>query len=155
MKRQLDDYISRFYMPEAERSAKLKANDFAKAREIVAWKENFASKWNQVHVISTDFDGAVTGTLHTGSTIDIKAVIDTKGLGDSLGVELVSYIEKDGESHFAGRQDLKVVNREGDVYTYELKDKVKKAGIFRYALRMYPKNEALPHRQDFAYVRWF
>jgi len=29
-----------------------------------------------------------------------------------------------------------------------------RAGNFRYAFRMFPKNEDLPHRQDFCYVRW-
>ena len=28
------------------------------------------------------------------------------------------------------------------------------AGVFNYAFRVYPKNAALPHRQDFAYVKW-
>lgn len=27
-------------------------------------------------------------------------------------------------------------------------------GVFRYAYRLYPVNSNLPHRQDFAYVRW-
>ena len=46
------------------------------------------------------------------------------------------------------------VSREGNVVTYELKNKAKNAGVYRYALRLYPKNADLPHRQDFAYVRW-
>ena len=70
-------------------------------------------------------------------------------------MELVYFKEEHGESKYAGRTDLKVVKRDGNVLTYELKDHHREAGMFRYALRMYPKNAALPHRQDFAYVRWF
>lgn len=154
MKRQLDDYISRFYEPEAKRASKLMANNFAKAREIVAWKEEVASKWNDVQVISTNYEDAITSALTTGSDMEVSCKIDTKGLGDSIGVELVYYREHDGESSFDGTQDLKIVAKEGDIYTYSLKMKVREAGMFRYALRMYPKNAALPHRQDFAYVRW-
>ena len=29
------------------------------------------------------------------------------------------------------------------------------AGEFRIAFRMYPNHEELPHRMDFAYVKWF
>ena len=36
-----------------------------------------------------------------------------------------------------------------------INDTIKEAGVYRFALRMYPNNPALPHRQDFAYVRWF
>lgn len=155
MKRQLDDYIARFYIPEAKRSAKLEANDFAKAREIVAWKEEVASKWDSIQVVSSNFDESHTGASRTGDKIDINVVLDTKGLGDSIGVELVYYKEEHGETKFDGRSDLNIVKRDGNLYTYELKTALKEAGTYRYALRMYPKNAELPHRQDFAYVRWF
>ncbi len=155
MKRQLDDYISRFYQPEAKRAAKLEANNFAQAREIVAWKEEVASKWDSIQVLSSNFDEVHAGASRTGDKIDINVVIDTKGLGDSVGVELVFYKEEHGESKYDGRADFKVVKRDGSIFTYELKSSLKEAGTYKYALRMYPKNEALPHRQDFAYVRWF
>lgn len=156
MKRQLDDYISRLYEPEAKRAGRLKANDFAKAREIVAWKEEVASKWDQVKVLSVVVNEGETGKpVNAGSAFDVTTVIDTKGLGDSIGVELVIYREHDGQSTYAGREPLKVVKRDGSVFTYELKTKAVDAGMFRYALRMYPCNPELPHRQDFAYVRWF
>ena len=154
MKRQLDDYISRFYQPEAKRAHKLALHDFAKAREIVAWKEEVASKWHDIHVIEADYNDSLSNAFSTGSDLEVKCKIDTKGLGDSIGVELVYYREHDGESTFAGTEDLKIVNKEGTIYTYALKVKIKEAGIFRYALRMYPNNKDLPHRMDFAYVRW-
>ncbi|MDE6294768.1 MAG: DUF3417 domain-containing protein, partial [Muribaculaceae bacterium] len=152
MKRQLDDYIARFYKPEAKRAAKLEAHNFAKAREIVAWKEEVVSKWDQIQVLNVNYDD--NNALRSGETFKVSCRIDTKGLGDAIGVELVYFREHDGESTFVGTDDLKVVNREGSVYTYELSVKLKEAGMFRYALRMYPKNSDLPHRMDFAYVRW-
>ena len=158
MKRQLDDYISRLYVPEAKRSEKLKKNDFAKAREIVEWKEKVASKWNEVQVLSVEINDGQTpsGTaLPSGNNIFIKCVIDTKGLGDSIGVELVKYRDRDGQAEFMGTTPLKEVSHEGDIYTYEYDHKLENVGAFRYSLRMYPKNKDLPHRMDFAYTRWF
>ena len=156
MKRQLDDYISRFYEPETKRYKKLIANDFKKAREIVEWKENVASKWDSVQVLSVNYGDTLTSgaALPTGSPIKVSCKIDTKGLDGSLGVELVVYREKDGETSFDYRKELKTVAKEGDIYTYELDTTTEDSGIYRYALRMYPKNADLPHRQDFAYVRW-
>ncbi len=156
MKRQLDDYISRFYDPETKRFKKLAANDAKVAREIVDWKENVVSKWDSIQILSAEVhEDSHGGTARTGDRFNCRAVIDTKGLGDSIGVELVIYREHDGESTYVGRQDLKVVGRDGDVLTYEIKDQLKEAGTYRYSFRMYPKNPLLPHRQDFAYVRWF
>ncbi len=157
MKRQLDDYISRLYAPEAKRSETLKADNYAKAREIVAWKENVASKWNQIEILKVEITDGTTGktTVRTGNPVDVKCVIDTKGLGDSIGVEIVKYRDHDGESEFIGTEPLKITKKDGGVLTYELKTAAKDAGTFRYSLRMYPNNPALPHRQDFAYTRWF
>ena len=49
---------------------------------------------------------------------------------------------------------MKVVKVDGSKLTYRLEDTLKDAGVYRYAFRMYPNNPELPHRQDFAYVRW-
>ncbi|MCH5226159.1 MAG: alpha-glucan family phosphorylase [Muribaculaceae bacterium] len=158
MKRQLDDYISRLYVPEAKRADKLKKNDFAKAREIVEWKEKVASKWNEIQILNVEVnDGqSQTGTaLSSGNTIFIKCEIDTKGLGDAVGVELVKYRDIDGQAQFMGTTPFKVVGHNGDIYTYEYDHKLENVGAFRYSLRMYPKSKDLPHRMDFAYTRWF
>ena len=121
----------------------------------MAWKEEVASKWDGIRIISNNFDEAYAGALRSGDKLNLKVVLDTNGLGESIGVELVSYREKHGESTYEGRQELKVVNVEGSNVTYELDAELTKAGTYRYALRMFPKNAELPHRQDFAYVRWF
>ena len=44
MKRQLDDYYSKFYCKLAKRFQTLAANDNAKAKEIAAWKEDVVAK---------------------------------------------------------------------------------------------------------------
>lgn len=155
MKRQLDDYIDRFYAPQAKRAAQLKGNNYAEAREIVTWKEEVASKWDQIQILNVASNEAHLTSPRIGSQLEMSCTIDTKGLGKSIGVELVIYKEFDGESKFVATKPLNIVKEEGSVLTYELKDKVKEAGIYRYALRMYPNNSALPHRMDFAYVRWF
>ena len=154
MQRQLDDYIAKFYIPETDRLKKLVANNFEKAREIVAWKEEVASKWNDVKVEAVFIDEQLGNTLNTGKEYTVGCKIDTAGLGDSIGVELVYFLEQDGESKFAGRKELNVVAKEGNVVEYKLTSEAKSAGVYRYALRVYPKNAELPHRQDFAYVRW-
>ena len=157
MKRQLDDYISKLYIPEAKRSAELVKDNFKLAREIVTWKEEVASKWNQIEILSVEINDGFVGTpsVGTGDTIYVKAVIDTKGLGDSIGVEVVKYREHNGQTDFAGAVPLEVVKRDGDIYTYEHKYELENVGTFRYSIRMYPKNDLLPHRQDFVYTRWF
>lgn len=155
MKRQLDDYISKFYAPEAKRAAELEKNNFAEAREIVAWKEDVASKWDQIKVISADINDLSGSSIRTGRELKAQCVLDAKGLGKSIHVELVAYREKDGESAFDDARELKLVKIENGLSYYELDTTFENSGVFNFSFRMYPWNDKLPHRQDFAYLRWF
>lgn len=155
MSRMMQDYIDRFYSKEAARSKKLKANDYALAREIVAWKENVAAKWDDVHVESVQMSDNFNMAVDTNDVLEATVKLNTAGLGRSLGVELVTYREIDGETKFHDARPLKVVEEDGDVLTFYFKDKIKDSGIYRYSFRVYPWNNNLPHRQDFAYLKWF
>ena len=153
MKRMIDDYIARFYNPEAKRNSALAAHDYAKAKEIVAWKEKVAAAWDGIKVFDVRQSGDLTQSS-TGESFKIEAIVDTNGLGRDLGLELVVYRQEDGQKHLLRTVDFKVVKEEGNVLTYELSNKLKDAGVFRYGFRLYPKNPALPHRMDFAFTRW-
>lgn len=156
MKRQLDDYYSKFYNKEAERFKLLAADNYAKAKEIAAWKEEVAQKWDEISVVSIEREDATTHVLESGKEYVINIVVDEKGLDDAIGIEMVTtHQKKDGSEAIYAVKPFEVVKREGTLYTFQLKLKMENAGSFKSAFRMYPKNAALPHRQDFCYVRWF
>lgn len=157
MKRMLDDYIERFYNKEGKRAALLKANNFAKAREIAAWKAKVASQWDQIEIKEVKIPDEMLYMPLVGKTYDVEVTIDTKGLGNCIGIELVAVPTEsnNNEPQTYSVQELEVVKEEGNLITYALKNTIARAGAFRFSFRMYPKNPNLPHRQDFAYVRWF
>lgn len=157
MKRQLDDYYSKFYNKEAARFKVLAADNYKKAKEIAAWKESVAEKWDQIEVVSTEkCEALVNGQIESGQDYKIKVVVDEKGLNDAIGIELVTlHTDKDGKDHIYSVEPLNVVKKDGDLYTFECIHTINNAGSFKVAYRMYPKNEELPHRQDFCYVKWF
>ena len=157
MKRQLDDYYKKFYNKEAERFKMLAANDYAKAKEIAAWKEQVVEKWDSIEVVSSEKTvDLLKGSIESGKEYTINYVIDEKGLDDAIGLELVTtHTGEDGKQHIYSVEPFSVVKREGSLYTFQVKHKLENAGSFKVAYRMFPKNPDLPHRQDFCYVRWF
>ena len=157
MKRQLDDYYSKFYNKLAKRFSALSANDNAKAKEIAAWKEEVVSKWDSIEVVSYDkCEELLQATIESGKEYTITYVIDEKGLNDAIGLELVTtYTAGDGKQHVYSVEPFSVVKKEGNLYTFQVKHKLENAGSFKVSYRMFPKNSDLPHRQDFCYVRWF
>ena len=155
MKRQLDDYYSKFYCKEADRFSKLAADNNKLAKEIAQWKEAVAERWDAIDVVSSTWDIPSTGAM-TGVGYTVKYVINEQGLDDAVGLEIVSvYTDENGEERIANVRPLTVVGREGNNYTFEGKIELSNAGNFKSAVRMYPKNSNLPHRQDFCYVKWF
>lgn len=153
MKRQLDDYYDKFYNKEAARFKKLSANDNALAKEIALWKESVAERWDGIHVVSKD--DCMLMAAETGQKIKVQYVIDEQGLNDAVGLELVVLKEQpeDGKQIYAV-YPFKMVGHEGNNFTFEAEIEPINAGSFKTGVRMYPKNDKLPHRQDFCYVKW-
>ena len=157
MKRQLDDYYSKFYTKEAKRFQMLSANDNAKAKELAAWKEEVVEKWDSIEVVSREVSEEIAnGDIESGKEYTITFVIDEKGLNDAVGLELVTtYTAGDGKQHIYSVEPFSVIKKEGSLYTFQAKHSLSNAGSFKVSYRMFPKNPDLPHRQDFCYVRWF
>ena len=154
MKRQLDDYYTKFYNKLGSRFAALSADDNAKAKEIAAWKETVAERWDAIEVVSATNIADLDVT--SGTDVKLTVVLDEKGLDNAVGVECVTIsTDSEGKEHIHAIDTLELVKKENNIHTFECTATVNNAGIFKVAYRMYPKNADLPHRQDFCYVRWF
>lgn len=153
MKRQLDDYYDKFYIKEAANFKKLAANNNKLAKELAAWKETVAQRWDSIRVVSKD-DSVLYGA-ETGKKYTLRYVIDEQGLNDAVGLELISIkTDKNGEEHIFSKREFTMVGREGNNYTFEATFEPNVAGAFKSCVRMYPKNENLVYREDFCYVKW-
>lgn len=153
MKRQLDDYYEKFYNQEADRFKELVADNYAKAKEIALWKENVAARWDAIHVV--DKDETALLDVATGKPVTLSYTIDEQGLNDAIGLELVvlsSHSEDDLQIHKV--HPFEMVKQEGNLFTFKVTFEADEAGSYKCAVRMYPKNALLPHRQDFCYVKW-
>ena len=157
MKRMLDDYIDRFYNKLAKRSAVLVKDNFAKAKEIAAWKEEVAAHWDCCEVCSftSDADFAANGPV-VGKEASFSLVVDRHELQGMIGVEAI-ITKEDPEKHepkIVDKYEFKLVKEEGTKMFFELKATPVEAGSQKIGFRMFPKNPNLPHRMDFAFVRW-
>ena len=153
MKRQLDDYYDKFYNKEAKRSKRLQANGNRLAKEIALWKETVAERWDNIRVVSEDV--SALNDLATGEKAELTYVIDEQGLQNAVGLELVTLDnDPNKEQKIHHVYPFKMVKEEGNNYTFKLDFEAVEAGPYKYAVRMFPQNKELPHRQDFCYVKW-
>lgn len=153
MKRQLDDYFDKFYNRQAKRFAELCSKDNKLAKELAAWKEQVAEKWDAINVVAKNVDALHDVT--TGKKAKLSFTIDEQGLKNAVGLELVIlYNTPVDDVNVFEVVPFKMVKSEGNCYTFEVEYNPNVAGSYKYGVRMYPKNSKLPHRQDFAYVKW-
>ena len=156
-KRMMDDYFDRFYNKLAERSKLLHANDYEKAKEIVAWKEATAANWNSFEVIKFDFNSNHDININNSNNkVYATVVIDRKDLTCNLAVEcvVVDHDNMNTTPQFVESYEFDLVKTEGSIQYYETSKRLNDPGTHQYGLRIYPKNSDLPHRMDFAYMRW-
>ena len=155
-KRMMDDYFRKFYNKQAKRHEYLVADNYKKAREIAAWKENVAKHWDEIEVLSVEMPDAMLQDPNVGDKFKLAVEIDTKGLNDNgIGVELVAVrTSTHNNDKLYEVEELKLVKAEGSRMRFETEYLLDYAGGLKFGFRMFPKNADLPHRMDFCYVRW-
>ena len=153
MKRQLDDYYDKFYNKMAANFQALSADNNRAAKDLAAWKETVAERWDSIRVVSKD--DSMLYSAETGKNYTLRYVIDEQGLNDAVGLELISVKnDKNGEEHIFSKREFEMVGREGNNFIFEATFEPDVAGSFKSCVRMYPKNKNLIHREDFCYVKW-
>lgn len=155
--RMITDYEERFYAPLYERNKHLVKNDYLLAREIAAWKRRVSAGWDKVRVLGTQQADMGKQPFVVGGKYRFEVTLDVDGLKpEDIGVELLlaSQIEKGHDVKIAGKFELKVVSTEGSKVVYAVEAPMEHTGSYDIALRVFPKNENLPHRMDFALVKW-
>ena len=155
-KRMFDDYIDRFYNKLAKRSKELSKDSYAKAKEIAAWKENMASHWDSIEVIDFGFDEKlVNRKIEVGDIMKASLVLDKHEITGDIGAEVVRYhVDPVTNTDVVKVYAMNKIRTEGAKVYFEIELKASEAGTFKFGLRVYPDNKDLPHRMDFAYVKW-
>jgi starch phosphorylase len=155
-KRMFDDYTKRFYDVLANRSKELVKDSFSKAKELAAWKEEVALHWDDIEVVSITCDNDnINQGVEVGDTLAVTVVLDKHGLQGDLGLESVQFnTDSSTNVDTVKIQPGELTKTEGTKLYFTIRIKASQAGAFKYGLRVYPSNKDLPHRMDFAYVKW-
>ncbi len=157
MNRQLTDYQERFYGRLHERHIKMIENDFAMAREMAGWKRRVSNSWDNVTIDRVQQIDMGKETILVDHKYNVEVVVNTAGLrGEELGVELLlaNQINAEGNVNIVDKRELSLVRTEGDLAYYSIDMEPHATGTFDVAFRVFPKNCKLPHRMDFALVKW-
>lgn len=154
--RMLTDYIHQYYEPQSARYESLVAGDYEKAREIAAWKKRLRQEWKSVEVVSITKEDGTVGNIELGGNLKAEVVLNIGNLkAEEIGIELLFATEdKKGKLHIQERYEFVPEEAVDGVAKYKVNVVPETSGLYKVTARLYAKNPALPHRQDFDLVRW-
>jgi len=154
--RMMEDYEVKFYRPLQKRLAQTIKDNYAQAREMAFWKRKMEREWASLEVLSYTHPNDSKDVLTLGSESVSRVKIYLGALSaEDIGVEMVITTRgKDGETVIDEiiPYTVEEVNNGEAVYVCKLVPQ--SAGSYYIASRIYANNPKLPHRQDFALVKW-
>ena len=154
--RMLADYEERFYSKLYKRGQEIKADNFALAREIAAWKRRVSRSWDQVKVLSVDQPDMSRAAMKTGEGYHIEVDVDIDGLHpEDIGVEVIVADQiTGGHVKIVNKLEFEIASVDGSVVKYVADPVIENTGTYDVAMRLFARNPKLPHRMDFALVKW-
>ena len=150
--RMLNEYFEKFYNKLYERSRTIRNDDFEMAKKLSSWKKRISRGWNNIEVLGVKLYDKTTETLQIGESYHGQVMLDLNEVSPNyVGVELV--ITENGQE-FISREIFELVKYDAGKANYEADISINQPGTFTYGLRIFAKNDMLPHRQDFPVLKW-
>ncbi len=151
--RMVRDYVEDLYLPAAQHGERLRADSFAKAKELAAWKARMQEAWTAVKVLN------VEGDLNSADLGEKRTVVATIQIGhlstDDLSVELVhGRVGANGELMDPEPAEMTAESCEHGTCTYRGSFIAEEAGLYGYVVRVVPKHEDLSNKMDLGQVAW-
>lgn len=151
-RRMITDYIERFYEPQYKRSAEICNNEYEIIKDIARWKRQITHSWQNLEVLDVKLLERNTETIETGNSYKGEVVLNLNKIDPAnVGVELVV---SENYRDLISRQEFELQEGSNGKATYALDVSINKPGTFQYGIRVFPKHELLPHRQDFGMLQW-
>ncbi|MFO7874287.1 MAG: alpha-glucan family phosphorylase [Bacteroidales bacterium] len=155
-KRMLDDYFKTFYNPLFDSSEKISKNKYKAARELVHWKNKIIRAWDSIEVVDKKLLSNSGKTLLLGEVFRAELILDIGDIqASTVGVEVI-FVRKstEGKREVVSVYEMEQKESKENQITFTCEVPAERTGEFNYAFRMFPKNPALAHRQDFNLIRW-
>jgi len=154
--RMMTDYLERYYLPLFSRTQKLLADEYAMAREIAFWKKKVRRGWSQIQVMDFTRPTDANAKLMLGINNHSEITVFIGDLApEDVGIEVVvATVDGKGKYHVHDHVSFKLVSFDKGTAIYATDYVPDSTGAYQLAVRIYAKNDLLPHRQDFELVKW-
>jgi len=154
--RMVREYTERFYLPAAQRGARLLANELEEAKKLAGWKNEVREAWPQVSVHEVLCDHPKHYEVLVGEKMNIRAKVFLGRIRpEHVLVEVYCGEADDGEIRNPSIIPLALQNQDGDgVYWYEGTIEARESGAYGFNIRLVPTHPNLTQKHELRRVTW-
>ena len=157
-KRMMSDYYDKFYNKRYDRSRLLKENNYQKLYEITKWKSRTIINWQNIEITNVKITDTNQKPLQLGEKFTVEITLKLRGLKpNEIGAEVIfGRKEKEEVKDIIHKfeLELKHFNKTDNTATYYCSIPASKAGVYDYAIRIYPQHPLLPYKHELNIVKW-
>lgn len=153
MRRMVKDYTEQYYLPAAANGIQFRAESFAQARAIAAWKGQLGQRWQSLH-IQAESNGV--GQITVGESLNVRAKVWLNGVNrDEVGVEIVAGApQRSGQLLNPITMPMNPVGEENGAIIYEGAITPDDSGVIALGVRARPVHPALINSNETGINRW-
>ncbi len=151
--RMVGEYMNKFYMPATEQWHRFRADGFAGARELAAWKSRVRTSWSGVRLRRLD---AQQRRIPFGSPVVLELAAQLNGLSpEDVVVECLFGRPADDRPRRSRRYTLEHTGRtEHGEHLYRLELTPDVCGKIEYQFRVFPHHGLLTHPFEMGMMVW-
>ena len=156
MKRMMDDYYERFYLPLGKSQTAVSKSGYQPAKEYAAWKQNVIEKWAGIETRTNDTFDSSNHPLPVGEAFTATVELHLNGLAaEDVTLEGCFYQRIDERRVALARSEaFQVASDQDGTATFKLAIDPELAGVYEYGFRLRPTHRMMPHAQDLNLVYW-
>jgi hypothetical protein len=156
MKRQLDDYYSKFYNKMFKKVSDLSEKNAQLAKEYADWKNQMTRLWNAIELLDVQIPDVENTDIELNDVFKAKVSLFLgKIYAEHIGVEMIIADKENNQINdytlIAPFELISTSNKKAD---YEIKIKTSRAGVHNFAFRIYPKHPLMQHRMELPLIKW-
>ena len=152
--RMVRQYASNFYVPIGERYERMAADDFAKAKQLTAWRNRVVDAWCDVRVVSVSERESLE--VRVGEGIEVTATVRLGVLSPSdVVVEAYSgVVSPDGGLRNGRGTALELIGGEDGAFTYRGAVPTRTSGLHGYSVRVMPRHDDVLVPNELPLIVW-
>ena len=156
MKRQLDEYYTKFYNKLITRSKLMMENNAKNARDYSAWKHRMRRQWNSIELVDIQLPDYENQKLTIDNYFSVSLTLHLNDINpEYIGVEVV-VVRKVGDiiKDYYRIIPMEMTNYSHNKASYSVSVLPLSPGVYSYSIRVYAKHPLMPNRMDFPLLKW-